>query len=350
MYSNQWIGTTRLVAIPILLLGLSWLAACSSDEARTQTAVVVPERLELHSSTAKVSRGVGELRRGDQVTVVERVEDGSTNWAKLRARDGQTGWVEAGYLVNQEVVERSRKLATEVKDVQPQAAGRSKAKLKLRLTPDRSTEDNVATMLPAGTTFEIVSRARRPRPALPEKGVTQPVANVKEGEEQGSTKYDEWYEVRLKDNSLMPAGWIYAGSVELEVPPEISYYVSSGRRIVGWQKIGTASDDQGRSGDHYLALERGTSNADDKVDFDRLQVLAYNPAAREYGVPFREDVHGRFPLTLKMDGSHGKFQVNALDKNGNAQTIDYSIELAEGGRVRVTRITPKEPARGKRKH
>src|SRR5206468_1844576 len=124
--------------------------------------------LELHSSTAKVSRGVGELHRGDQVTVLERVEDGSTNWAKLRGPNGQTGWVEAGYLVNQDVVERSRRLASETKEIPAQATGRSKAKLKLRLTPDRSTEENVAMMLPAGTTFEIVDRARRPRPVLPE--------------------------------------------------------------------------------------------------------------------------------------------------------------------------------------
>ena len=41
---------------------------------------------------------------------------------------------------------------------------------------------------------------------------------------------------------------------------------------------------------------------------------------------------------------------NRVDLQSYTQTIDYGIELGEGGRVRVTRITPKEPARGKRKH
>lgn len=347
---NRRGGAARLTVSLIIVCCWGLLAACSRDEAGLQTAVIVPDRLELRSSTAKVSRTVGELRSGDRVTVLERAEDGGTNWAKLRGPNGQTGWAEAGALVNQDVVERSRHLAEEIKDIQAQAVGRSKARLKLRLTPDRATEDNVAAMLPAGTALEIVGRTRRPRPVPPEgKGTTQPVANVKEGEEAGGAKYDEWYQVRLKDNVLVPAGWIYAGSVELEVPPEISYYTSSGRRIVGWQKLGTASDDQGRSGDHYLVLERWTSSSDEKVDFDRLLVLAYNPVAREYGVPFREDVQGRWPVTLKMDGAHGAFQIKALDKADHLQTLDYTVELGEGGKVRVARNAPKEPARGRRK-
>jgi uncharacterized protein YgiM (DUF1202 family) len=350
MRQNRWEGGARLAASLILILPLISLAACSSGESGSQMAVVAPDRLELKSSTAKVSRSVGELRSGDRVTVLERVEDGGTNWVRLRAPGGQAGWAEARYLVDQQVVERSRRLAEESQQVQTQAVGRSKALLKLRLTPDRSTEENVATMLPSGTVLEIVDRERRLRPAPADaKGATQPVASVKEEEEPAGAKYDEWYKVRLKEHALLPAGWIYAGSVELEVPPEISYYVSSGRRIIGWQKLGTARDEEGRAGDHYLTLERWTSSSDDKLDFDRLQVLAYDPAARDYYVPFREDVQGRLPVTLSMEGSRGRFQVKALDKEGNLQTLDYSVEMVEQGRVRVTRLTPKEKAAGKRK-
>jgi hypothetical protein len=325
------------------------MGACSSGEPAGQSAVVIPERLQLRSSTAKVARSTGELRSGDRVTIVERTDDGGTNWVKLRGPGGQTGWVEARNVVSQEIVDRSRRLADEVREIQAQASGSTKATLKLRLTPDRSTEENVATTLPSGTMVEIVARERRPRPAPTDaKSATQPVAN-KEAEEQTIAKHDEWYKVRLKDNPLLPAGWIYAGSIELAVPPEISYYISTGRRIVGWQKIGTARDEQGRAGDHYLVLERSNSSGDDKVDFDRLKVLAYDPVRREHHTPFRDDVDGRFPLTFKMEGSRGSFQVQALDRQDNLQKLDYTIELIEGGKVRVTRATPKEPARGRRK-
>jgi len=350
MDPNRWNNALRLVAMLTFTAALMTLGACSSGESSGQSATVVPDRLALRSSTAKVARAVAELHSGDRVTVLERLEDGGTSWAKLRAPNGQTGWVEASYLVNQDVIDRSRRIADEVKQIQAQAVGRSKARLKLRLTPERSADDNVATMLPAGTPLEIIDRERRPRPAAPDaKGATQPAANAKEGDESGGTKYDEWYKVRLKDNALLPAGWIYAGSVELEIPPEISYYVSSGRRIIGWQKLGSAQDDRGRSGDHYLVLERWTSSSDDKHDFDRMQVLAYAPAARDYGVPFREDLHGRFPVVVKMEGNHGTFQVTAIDKNDQAQTLNYSVDLQEDGRVSVKRLTPKEPTHGKRK-
>jgi uncharacterized protein YgiM (DUF1202 family) len=349
MFLNRSQSAVRLIALLVFTAGWLPLAACSRDESSGQTAVVVPERLELRSTTAKVSRVVAELRGGDRVMVVERVEDGGNNWAKVRGSDGQTGWVEVRHLVSQEIVDGSRHIAEEIRQTQAQAIGRSKATLKLRLTPDRSTEENVITSLPSGAALEIVDRERRPRPASSDaKSATQPVADVKDAEPP-STKYDEWYKVRVKDNALLPAGWIYAGSVELEVPGEISYYASSGRKIVGWQKIGTARDANGRAGDHYLVLERWALLSDDKGDFSRIQVMAYDPTSRDYYVPFREDVRGRLPVTLKMEGSRGTFQVQALDKDGQAHPVNYSIEMLEGGKLRVAKVVPKDQARGKRK-
>lgn len=349
MCSHRCDGGFRLLALLIFTACLTPLAACSHSESSGQMAVVVPERLELYSTTAKVKRVVAELRSGDRVTVLERVEDSGANWVKLSGPNGQTGWTEARHLVSQEIVDRSRQIASEIQQTQAQAIGRSKASLKLRLTPDRSAEDNVITTLPSGSTLEIVDRERHPRPAPSDaKTVTQPVADVKDSEAQ-STKYDEWYKVRVKDNALLPAGWIYAGSVELAVPGEITYYASSGRKIVGWQKIGTARDDEGRAGDHYLVLERWALLSDDKSDFSRIQVMAYDPKSRDYYVPFREDVQGRLPVTLKMEGSHGTFRIQALDKDGSTHPLDYKIETLEGGKIRVTRVTPKNQPTGKRK-
>ncbi len=349
MCSHRCDGGFRLIALLIFAACLLPLAACSHGETSSQMAVVVPERLTLYSTTAKVKREVAELRSGDRVTVLERAEDGGVNWVKLSGPNGQTGWTKAQHLVSQEIVDRSRKIADEIRETAAQAIGSPNDSLKLRLTPDRSTEDNVITMLPSGTLLEIVDRERRPRPALTDaKAATQPVADVKDGEAQ-NTKYDEWYKVRVKDNALLPAGWIYASSVKLAVPGEITYYASSGRKIVGWQKIGTARDDEGRAGDHYLVLERWALLSDDKGDFSRIQVMAYDPKSRDYYVPFREDVAGRLPVTLKMEGSRGTFRVQALDKDGHIHPLDYTIETLEGGKLRVARVTPKNQAPGKRK-
>src|SRR6185503_15827556 len=114
MCSNRCDGRFRLIAFLIFAACCLPLAACSHGEFSGQMAVVVPERLELQSSTAKVRRKVAELRSGDRVTVLERAEDGSANWVKLRGPGGETGWTEAYHLVSQEIVDRSHRLAEEI--------------------------------------------------------------------------------------------------------------------------------------------------------------------------------------------------------------------------------------------
>ena len=308
------------------------MASCSHGSAQDEKAFVVPERLRLKSSTAQAARFKGELKSGDQVTVVDRAnaEDGES-WSQVEGPNGESGWIRSISLVRREIVEKSRQIAAEIKDTPTQAVGKSKATLKLRLSPDRSDDENVATTIPLGTELEIVARERKPRPARIEgKG------EAKE-ESESSVKYDNWYKVRLKDYAILPAGWIYGDSVALEIPPEIFYFVSSGREIVGWQKIGNVAGGDNKSGEHFLALERKNFGADEGVDFDRVKVLAYDPATRDYSTPFREDVEGRFPVTLKMDGSRGHFQIITVDKSGQTQKLTYALEMLEGGKVRVAK-------------
>src|SRR5262249_29832244 len=316
----------------IILLLPTLMASCSKVSKPDEKAFVVPERLRLRSSTAQAARSVGELKSGDQVTVVDRAnaEDGES-WSEVEGPNGESGWIRSVNLVKRETVEKSRQIAAEIKDVPTQAVGKSKAQLKLRLSPDRSDDDNVATTLPRETELEIVARERKPRPTRIEgKGETKE-------ESESSVRYDNWYKVRLKDSAVLPAGWIYGDSVALEIPPEIFYFVSSGREIVGWQRIGTIAGGDNRSGEHFLALERKNLGADEGGELDRGKVRGYDPATRDYSTPFREDVAGRFPVTMKMDGARGYFQIVAVDKNGQTHNLTYGVEMLEGGKVRVAK-------------
>lgn len=334
-----------------LLLALMNLAACSGDATGGERAFVLPEKLELRSSTAKVARSVGEVKRGDQVTVLERTTEGDTSWARVRAPQGDKGWVETRNIVSGEIVEKSRKLAEESKEIQAQAVGRLKARLKLRLSPDRAAETNVATQLPAGTAVEILDRERHPRPAQETKGEGKGSGEAEGENASDSPQFDLWLKVRLKDNDLLPVGYIYGGSVELEIPPEIIYYVSSGRRIVGWQKINSVKDARGQESNNYLVLERQIFGADDKSEFDRITVQAYDPNAKNYYSPFRDDVKGVFPVQLKMNGNQGSFSFKALDKNHQEYKAEYTVETLEGAKLKVARATtpgPKPPPRKRR--
>jgi hypothetical protein len=329
---------SRACLAMVVILGHSVLtSSCSKEASLNETAYVVPERLKLKSSTAQASRVVAEVKSGDRVTITRRAnsEDG-TPWVRVSHPGGEPGWAEVRYFVKEGVVEESRAIAEKIKDIQTQGSGKSKATLKLRLTPDRSNDDNVATLLPSGTILEIVGRERKPKPAnLTVEADTETPGKTTKGAPE--IKYDDWLLVRLKDYAVLPAGWIYGGSVGLEIPPEIIYFGSAGRRITGWQKIATVHGDDSKSGEHYLVVERKVIGANDQVDFDRVKILAYDPYSRNYTTPFREDISGRFPVTLKMQGTRGQFQLIAVDKNNQQQSLTYTIEMIEGGKVKVTR-------------
>lgn len=318
-----------------LLASLLLATACSGSGSLSETAYVVPEKIRLKNSTAQAARNIGELKSGDRVTITDREksEEGAL-WVNVKASDGQQGWAEAKNFIKEDIVAKSRKIADEIKDIPTQAIGKSKATLKLRLTPDRTNEDNVATPLPSGTTMEIVARERKPRPASLDQKAESAEGSISDPKQ--APKFDEWFQVRLKDYSVLPAGWIYGGSVELDIPGEVVYFVSTGRRIVGWHKIGTVHGDDSRAGDHFLVLERKVSDADERADFDRIKVLAYDAPSRNYSTPFKDDVIGRFPLSLKMDGQTGSFRVIVIDKNDSKREVEYNIEIANN-KVKVAK-------------
>ncbi len=320
-----------LFGIVSRLIFLSMVVSCSSGQSLNETAFVLPERLRLRSSTAQASRFVTELKGADKVTITGRAtsEEGAP-WVKIKGPGGETGWAEARYFVSNEVVEQSRRLEEEIRNIPTQAIGKSKATLRLRLTPDRTVDSNTATLLPAGTLMEIVGRRRVPKNSQ---------AELSANNGPTGSKHDDWLLIRLQGFAVLPAGWIYGGSVDLELPPDIFYFNSGGRRISGWLKIGTTHGDDGRSGDHYLVMERKTSGGDDRVDFDRIKVLAYEPVSRSYSTPFREDIPGVFPATLKMDGTKGKFDIITIENDDRKQTLSYSIEILDGGKIRVSKQT-----------
>jgi hypothetical protein len=299
------------------------LAACSLEAPGGTEVIVAVERLRLRSSTAEAAHIVGELKLGDRVTIKERSDESDAIWVRVVSENGVKGWTDLRNLIEVDTAERSQKIAEESKGIQAQAIGRSKASLKLRLSPDRSTEQNVLAMLPTGTQLEIVGRERRPRPDTAEQ---------KENDDHAAMKFDEWYRVRLPGNLVTPGGWIYGGSVELEIPGDIVYYASTGRRIVGWLRLDGKELTDEAVGSPYLVLERQTYGTGEDRDFDRIKVLAYDENKRDYYTAFREDTGGRYPVGLKTSGRKGTFEYTGT--KGHAA---YEFEIPLTGRLKVTK-------------
>src|SRR5215207_2191875 len=180
--------TIFVFALLLLLVGCSTLANKSS------TGVIVARRAQIRSSTAVVAADLLQVNRGDVIDILDTtdVNDPSDNtrkerWLRVKARDSDAteGWIEARNVMPDDVLEESKKIAAEDKDVPAQATGQLRASSNLRLTPDRSGNENIMMRLDSGSTFDIVSWKRVPKPKSSET-IESDVAPKAGSAQQGS--------------------------------------------------------------------------------------------------------------------------------------------------------------------
>ncbi len=322
-----------------------FLSGCKST-LLGEAAVVVPERMEVRSSTARASRPIGNLKRGDQVKIVERTTEGDGNYVRIQGPEGLDGWASATNLVTQANLEKAQEMAASIAGIPVQAECRAGSSIKLRLTPDRTSDESVLVILPAGTSFEIYDRETRPKAADPKAvekeakeaaaAAAKPAAKSGDNKEPGAN-YEIWYKVKPKAHPLIPAGYVYGGSVELDVPQEIAYFIHPDRKIVGWQRLGAVKDDRGQDNHHYVIFQKAYNKADEKSDFDYFQIVGFdakNKSVSYYNVQ-RKELRGTFPVTVKIEDKRAAFQFKVLD-SGNAETpIEFSILTDDKGRVKA---------------
>lgn len=300
-----------------------------------EDAVVISERMEVRNSIARVSKTVGELKRGDQVTIVERTTQAETAYARIKAPNGLEGWADARNLAKKSNLDKAQELATTIKGMSTQAECQSRSSIKVRLTPSRANDDNVIALLPKDTVFEIVDRDNLPKAA--------PTSSAEDDKDDSKgAKYEIWYKVRPKENSVVPAGYVYGGSVELMVPQEIAYYVHPSRKIVGWQRLGSIKDDRGQDNYHYVVFQKAYTNTDEKCDFDYFQIVGFDPNNKSvsyYNVQ-RKEIRGVFPVTTKVEDKRATFEFKALDSNGKEETAQFVVEIDARGHLKAPPARP----------
>src|SRR5438309_10060208 len=123
-HSNHvWLKSAILFGSAILV------SACSTLASRNNTGVVVAHSAQIRSSTAVVAADLLEVNRGDAVDILDSLDIPDPNdntkkelWYRVRARDVEKteGWIEARNIMPDNVLEKSRKLADEDKNIQPQ--------------------------------------------------------------------------------------------------------------------------------------------------------------------------------------------------------------------------------------
>src|SRR5215207_4939115 len=364
-----------ILVFALLLLSLG----CQTLAKRDNTGVVVARRAQIRSSTAVVAADLLQVNRGDVVDILDSAEvnDPSDNtrketWLRVKARDGDAteGWIESRNVMPEDVLVESKKLAGEDKDVPAQATGQLRASSNLRLTPDRSGNENIMMRLDSGSSFDIVSWKRVPKPkasesiesdVAPKAGSAQQ-GNARPGRQgEENTEPEEanelWYRVRLPaDASPAPAGWIYGKQVELSVPSDIIFY-RGGREFVAWQRLDGEKDktdkDQGRDGKpgSWLILEKSSSNQPrglDEPDFDRIYVLGYDKRNQEHYTAYRSpNLKGFLPARIEGQGDNKTFTLRLQEEEGGAlKEVRYNLYKDARG---VLKINAPNIAPGKRR-
>ncbi len=357
--------TKTIVVFAALLLSLG----CQTLAKRDSTGVVVARRAQIRSSTAVVAADLLQVNRGDVVDILEStdVTDPSDNtrkerWLRVKARDedGTEGWIESRNVMPEEVLEESKKLAEEDKDTPAQATGQLRASSNLRLTPDRSGNENIMMRLDSGSSFDIIGWKRVPKPKASESiesDVAPKAGSAQQGSARPGRQGDEaeqleeanelWYRVRLSaEASPAPAGWIYGKQVELAVPSDIIFY-RTGREFVAWQRLDGESRDRndkdaGREGKpgSWLILEKSSSNQPhtvDEPDFDRVYVLGYDKRNQEHYTAYRSpDLKGYLPARIEGQGDNKSFTVRIQEEvGGPLKEVRYTLYKDARGVLKI---------------
>ena len=189
-----------------------------------QHRVVVARRAQIRSSTAVVAADLLEVDRGDAVDILDfqDVQDPSDNtkkerWLRVQAHDEDSteGWIESRNVMPDDVLQASRKLADEDKGIPAQATGQLRASSNLRLSPDRSGNENIMMRLDSGSSFEIVGWKRVPKPKsseVIESDVAPKAGSAQQGNTRGNKENQDenepeetnevWYKVHLAVSSF----------------------------------------------------------------------------------------------------------------------------------------------------
>src|SRR4051812_21360722 len=258
-----------LAAVAAAQLGCSWIQGGILGP--TDTATVLSKTAQIRTSYAVVAADLLEVKRGDNLDVIDTMEYEKVLWYRVRAHDDAAteGWIEAQNVITSDTLKKSKALAEEFKDLPPQAAGLIRSASNLRLAPDMNP-DNVLFKLANGSTFEIMAWRFVPKQDTPDvddapkgeqknkgkKSKNEEIEAAKEANEPDKMeeKYDVWYEVRLDPAvSPAPAGWLFGRQVELQVPSDISFFQQNNKKFVTWQRLDADSANKVGVGDKSLA-------------------------------------------------------------------------------------------------
>lgn len=326
----------------------------------SDTATVIAKTAWIRSSYSVVASDLLEVKRGETLDVVDQTEFEKVIWYRVQARDEDKteGWIEAQNIITGDFMEKSKKLAEETKNLQPQATGQLRAASNLRLSPELKPE-NALFKLVSGSNFEIVASkfvekaqnvsdvddaAKGEQKAVNRsKNEEIEAAKEKDEPEKLDEKYDVWYQVRLDPSvSPAPAGWLFGRQVELQLPGDIAFFQANNRKFVTWHRIDNepaGSKEKATPGSWIVLTRTNVVKAIDGIepDFDGILVLGFDKYDQSHYTVYRtiNDVWGVLPLKVDGQGDNKTFMLQ-MRQNGGAIQEKRFVVFKDRNRIKIT--------------
>jgi SH3-like domain-containing protein len=356
----------RRLLLVIFLAALSFTSACRRGGISShEYAYVDANGVNVRDRLAAVYNKVAVLNDGDKVEIT----DHQKRFVKVKLPNGQEGWLEARYLISQEVFDAFQKLKQDHLKDKPQGHGTTRAELNIHLTPARDSEH--LFQLKDGEKVDVLERGlgekktaqtlpvaakAKPKTTKPEKkqqkgkaaektsakaAQTDEVKPEKAAEPEAPKVYEDWWLVRSAQGNT---GWVLARMIDLDVPMEIAQY-AEGQRIMGAYVLNTVDED-GKQVPQYLML---TNENKDGLpwDFNGIRVFSRNRARHRYETAYRErNLFGLLPVKTGTEdfGTEGTlpyFVIREKDDAGNVVEKKYKMDGPIVRRV----LSPEEQAK-----
>jgi uncharacterized protein YgiM (DUF1202 family) len=227
---------------------------------------------------------------GEKVEVLEQQE----NWYRVKLGTDYQGWMEASTIVTNDMKQRIQKLAAESQNLAPQNTAALKQDANMRLEPGRTAA--IIRRLDSGKKVEVLDRVTKPRPNT-------------------ESARDMWVKIRSAPTEV---GWVLAGSLEFDIPNEISQY-SEDYIYAAVKAINRVQDPLAGPINWYVIGER-KPGTDASIDFQGIRVFTWNMKKHRYETAFRtRGMRGVYPLEVGQDGVNPIIRVYELAEDGSTK-------------------------------
>jgi len=295
-----------------------------------ETVYVVAQQTYLHDRVAAVSNTVGEVKNGQTLEVLEH----GRRFLKVKTAKNEIGWIEQHAVIDQKTYDAFTQLAEQHKNDAVITTGVVRYDVYLHLAPGRNTERYY--LLPANAKLQLLTRASVPKvaagaplkkpsapstPAAPAAPAAKPAtgASTAKGTKTvvapsavvaaAPPVMEDWWLIRDDQGH---AGWMLAGSMDMDAPDEIAQY-AEGARILGAYVLNKVHDENVDQNGQPVVSEKpqfvavmAPMKSGLPFDFDQVRVFTWNPKRHRYETAFRlHPIAGFLPVKVTQAQAQG---------------------------------------------